>query len=65
MNQVVVGSFLTGNQHEQKQKKQKHDYVSIAAPTAAVPISSADPWTSLASDSRDKPTDINVYLPGV
>ncbi|KAG6634218.1 AT-hook motif nuclear-localized protein 1-like [Carya illinoinensis] len=63
--QVVVGSFLTGNQHEQKHKKQKHDYVSIATPTAAVPISSADPWTSLPSDSRDKPTDINVFLPGV
>lgn len=65
MNQVVVGSFLTGNQHEQKHKKQKHNFVSIATPTAAVPISSAEPWTSLPSDSRDKPTDINVFLPGV
>jgi len=61
--QVVVGSFLAGNQHEQKPKKQKHEYVSIAAPTAAVPISSADPW-SLPPDSRHKPTDINVSLPG-
>lgn len=25
MNQVVVGSFLAGNQHEQEQKKQKHE----------------------------------------
>lgn len=64
MNQVVVGSFLAGNQHEQKPKKQKHEYVSIAAPTAAVPISSADPWSSLPPDSRNKPTDINVSLPG-
>ncbi|XP_059444807.1 AT-hook motif nuclear-localized protein 1 [Corylus avellana] len=62
--QVVVGSFLAGNQHEQKPKKQKHEYVSIAAPTAAVPISSADPWSSLPPDSRNKPTDINVSLPG-
>jgi len=62
--QVVVGSFLAGNQHEQKPKKQKHEYVSVAAPTAAVPISSADPWSSLPPDSRNKPTDINVSLPG-
>ncbi|KAF5478403.1 hypothetical protein F2P56_004964 [Juglans regia] len=62
--QVVVGSFLTGNQHEQKPKKLKHEYVSIATPTAAVPISSADPWSSLPPDSRNKPTDINVSLPG-
>ncbi|XP_040988469.1 AT-hook motif nuclear-localized protein 1-like [Juglans microcarpa x Juglans regia] len=62
--QVVVGSFLTGNQHEQKPKKLKHEYVSIATPTAAVPISSADPWPSLPPDSRNKPTDINVSLPG-
>ncbi|KAG2681389.1 hypothetical protein I3843_11G141900 [Carya illinoinensis] len=62
--QVVVGSFLTGNQHEQKPKKLKHEYVSIATPTAAVPISSAEPWSSLPPDSRNKPTDINVTLPG-
>lgn len=74
--QVVVGSFLTGNQHEQKPKKQKHEYVTTATATAAVPISSADPkystsssfrgdnWSSLPPDSRNKPTDINVSLPG-
>ncbi|XP_038724554.1 AT-hook motif nuclear-localized protein 1-like [Tripterygium wilfordii] len=71
--QVVIGSFLAGNQHEQKQKKPKQDFISTAAPTAAVPISSADPrsnlspspfqgdnWSSLPSDSRNKPTDINA-----
>ncbi|XP_015868718.3 AT-hook motif nuclear-localized protein 1 [Ziziphus jujuba] len=77
--QVVVGSFLAGNQHEQKPKKQKHDYISVATPTAAIPISSADPkanltstgsfrgdsWSSLPQDStRNKSTDINVSLPG-
>lgn len=74
--QVVVGSFLAGNQHEQKHKKQKNEPISIATPTAAVPISSADPkgnlstssfrgdgWSSLPSDSRNKPTDINASLP--
>ncbi|CAB4310136.1 unnamed protein product [Prunus armeniaca] len=75
--QVVVGSFLSGNQHEQKPKKQKHDYISNATPTMAVPISSVDPkpnfssstsfrgdnWSSLPSDPKTK-TDINVSLPG-
>ncbi|PON92886.1 PPC domain containing protein [Trema orientale] len=76
--QVVVGSFLAGNQHEQKPKKQKHEYISNTTPTAAIPISSADPranltssasfrgdnWSSLAADSKTKATDINVSLPG-
>ncbi|XP_022759332.1 AT-hook motif nuclear-localized protein 1-like [Durio zibethinus] len=74
--QVVVGSFLAGNQHEQKPKKQKHESISVATPMAAIPVSSADPisniassfqgdsWPSLPSDSRNKPTDINVSLPG-
>ncbi|XWS49026.1 hypothetical protein CRYUN_Cryun13aG0128200 [Craigia yunnanensis] len=74
--QVVVGSFLAGNQHEQKPKKQKLEPISAATPMAAIPVSSADPklnistsfrgdsWFSLPSDSRNKPTDINVSLPG-
>lgn len=88
--QIVVGSFLTGNQHEQKTKKQKMDSISIAAPTAAIPISSSaemedpygqrtsattkqnlsspsfrgDNWSAYPIDSRNKPTDINVTLPG-
>ncbi|MBA0680564.1 hypothetical protein Goari_012256 [Gossypium aridum] len=74
--QVVVGSFLAGNQHEQKPKKQKDESFSVATPVAAVPVSSADPksnitssfrsesWSPLPSDSRNNPTDINVSLPG-
>ncbi|KAF2313171.1 hypothetical protein GH714_009591 [Hevea brasiliensis] len=75
--QVVVGSFLAGNQHEQKPKKQKPDSIStVVTPTVAMPISTADPkpnlssssfrgdsWSPLPSDSRNKPTDINVSLP--
>ncbi|TXG52831.1 hypothetical protein EZV62_022000 [Acer yangbiense] len=74
--QVVVGSFLVGNQHEQKPKKQKHETISmVSTPAAAVPISSADlkgnlstssshgdSWSSLPSDSRNKPTDINAMF---
>ncbi|KAG4118508.1 hypothetical protein ERO13_D11G020400v2 [Gossypium hirsutum] len=74
--QVVVGSFLAGNQHEQNLKKQKHDSVTISAatPMAVIPISSADPKLNISSsfrgdtwsptDSRNKPTDINASLPG-
>ncbi|KAL0310473.1 UNVERIFIED_CONTAM: AT-hook motif nuclear-localized protein 1, partial [Sesamum calycinum] len=70
--QIVVGSFLAGNQLEQKTKKHKPESMSII-PTAAIPISSAgmeetyhtspsfrgDSWSSMPSDSRSKPTDIN------
>ena len=73
--QVVVGSFLAGNQHEQKHKKQKNEFMSAAIPTAAVPISTADPIPNLSTSSSfrgenwsampaDKPTDINVSMPG-
>ncbi|GAV70362.1 DUF296 domain-containing protein [Cephalotus follicularis] len=75
--QVVVGSFLAGNQHEQKPKKQKYETISAITTTAAIPISNADPrsnlsspsfrgdnWSSVPSDSRNKLTDINVSLPG-
>ncbi|XAR55003.1 hypothetical protein NMG60_11030369 [Bertholletia excelsa] len=90
--QIVVGSFLAGNQHEQQPKKQKTESIKTVTPTAAVPISSAemedtysgprtsitttpqpnlsssasfrgDNWSSLPSESRPKPTDINVSLP--
>lgn len=40
-SQIVVGSFLTGSQHEQKIKKQKTDNITTAVPTAAMPISAA------------------------
>ncbi|KAM7494143.1 hypothetical protein LguiB_028752 [Lonicera macranthoides] len=89
--QIVVGSFLTGNQHEQKTKKQKNDSITIMGPTSTIPISSAEieepygqqhasatpkqnlsspsfrgenNWSSFAPESRNKPTDINVTLPG-
>ncbi|XP_022995666.1 AT-hook motif nuclear-localized protein 1-like [Cucurbita maxima] len=75
--QVVVGSFLSGNQQEQKPKKPKQDTISTPSPTAAIPISCVDPksnlspsssfrgdnWSMLPNDSRNKPTDINVPLP--
>ncbi|KAJ8766116.1 hypothetical protein K2173_021633 [Erythroxylum novogranatense] len=74
--QVIVGSFLTGNQHEQKNKKQKHETISIFTQAAVVPISAADPksnlpptsfhgdgWSSFPSDSRNKLADINVAPP--
>ncbi|KAK4743882.1 hypothetical protein SAY87_010194 [Trapa incisa] len=71
--QVVVGSFLSGNQHEQK-KQPKHDPISAAIPTAAVPISTANPKgnistspsylgdnsSSLPSDSKNKPADMDA-----
>lgn len=75
---MVVGSFLAGtDQQDQKQKKNKHDFM-LSNPTAAIPISSAadhrtihsvsslpvnNTWqTSLASDPRNKHSDINVNL---
>ncbi|KAE9606910.1 hypothetical protein Lal_00025894 [Lupinus albus] len=77
--QVVVGSFLASNQHE-KPKKHKLETLSTATPTAAVPVSIADPVTVLSSsssfradnwsvvpvatDTRNNTTDINVSLPG-
>ncbi|THG14014.1 hypothetical protein TEA_022787 [Camellia sinensis var. sinensis] len=91
---IVVGSFLAGNQHEQKPKKQKTESITTSTqPTAAIPISSAsteiedtfgvqhtsttpkpnlsssssfrvDNWSPLPPDSRNKPTDINLTLPG-
>ncbi|KAK8687493.1 hypothetical protein V6N13_086305 [Hibiscus sabdariffa] len=74
--QVVVGSFLAGNQHEQNVKKQKHESMTISAatPMSVIPISSADPKLNISSsfhndtwspnDSRNKPTDINASLHG-
>lgn len=60
--QVVVGSFLAGNQHEQKPKKQKHDAIStVPLQTSTIPISAADNWSALQPDLRNnKQTDINV-----
>ncbi|XP_075517989.1 AT-hook motif nuclear-localized protein 1-like [Primulina tabacum] len=74
--QIVVGSFLVGNQHEQKTKKHKPESMAII-PTAAIPISSAgvedayhtsssfrgDSWSSMPPESKNNATDINVSLP--
>ncbi|GMJ15017.1 AT-hook motif nuclear-localized protein 1 [Hibiscus trionum] len=74
--QVVVGSFLAGNQHEPNMKKQKHESMTISAamPMSIIPISSADPKLNISSsfrtdtlsstDSRNKPADINASLHG-
>ncbi|XP_055819658.1 AT-hook motif nuclear-localized protein 1-like [Solanum dulcamara] len=77
--QIVVGSFLAGNQHEQKPKKNKLEPITAAVVPLSTPDieepynhSSAKPtmpassinWSSsLAPDSRNKPADINVTLP--
>lgn len=76
-NQVVVGSFLAGDQHEQKTKHPKHDILSTTNQSGIVPIPLSEPsvilstspsyrgdnWSSLPSDSRSKTTDINVSMP--
>ncbi|KAL9231079.1 hypothetical protein vseg_006344 [Gypsophila vaccaria] len=38
--QIMVGSFLAGNQHEEKPKKQKSDYIISAPPSSTVNFSS-------------------------
>ncbi|KAE8662704.1 AT-hook motif nuclear-localized protein 1 [Hibiscus syriacus] len=66
--QVVVGSFLAGNQHEQNLKKQKPQSmtisaattISVATPVSIFPISSADPKLNISSSFRTdtwSPTD--------
>ncbi|KAL4339386.1 hypothetical protein GQ457_08G027290 [Hibiscus cannabinus] len=54
---------------------QKHESISVATPVAAIPVSTADTksnittsfhsssWSTLPSDTRNKPTDINVHVP--
>lgn len=69
--QVVVGSFLAGNQHEQKPKKQKIEVISTAIPTAVIPLSSVtdpvplltssscfrgDNWSAIPADNRNNTT---------
>lgn len=76
-NQVVVGSFLAGDQHEQKTKNPKHDILPTTNQSGVHPMPLSDPsvilstspsyrgdnWSSLPSDSRSKTTDINVSVP--
>ncbi|KAK7346664.1 hypothetical protein VNO80_21187 [Phaseolus coccineus] len=75
--QVVVGSFLAGNQHEQKPRKHKHEVITSVTPAAVVPISTLDPipilssatsirgesWSTMPAEAKNKPADINVSLP--
>ncbi|CAA3033809.1 AT-hook motif nuclear-localized protein 1-like isoform X2 [Olea europaea var. sylvestris] len=73
--QIVVGSFLAGNQHEQKTKK--HKAVSTTVTPAAIPISTTgvdDPYRtspsfhednwSMHPNSMNQPAEINVAVPG-
>ncbi|KAK6158061.1 hypothetical protein DH2020_005375 [Rehmannia glutinosa] len=73
--QIVIGSFLAGNQLEPKTKKHKPESMTII-PASSIPISNAgmddayhtspsfrgDSWSSMPPDSRNKPTDINATL---
>ncbi|KAK6137666.1 hypothetical protein DH2020_028592 [Rehmannia glutinosa] len=73
--QIVIGSFLAGNQLEPKTKKHKPESMTII-PASSIPISNAgmddayhtspsfrgDSWSSMPPDSRNKPTDINAAL---
>ncbi|XP_009780756.1 AT-hook motif nuclear-localized protein 1 [Nicotiana tabacum] len=76
--QIVVGSFLAGNQHQQTTKKNKLEPIIAAVPLSSaenedsynhssakqiMPASSINWSSSLAPDSRNKPADINVTLP--
>ncbi|KAK4435155.1 AT-hook motif nuclear-localized protein 1 [Sesamum alatum] len=75
--QIVIGSFLAGNQLEQKTKKHKPESMTII-PAAPVPIPSAgtedtyntsssfrgDSWSSLPPNTTNKATDINIALHG-
>ncbi|KAK9698680.1 hypothetical protein RND81_08G123100 [Saponaria officinalis] len=72
--QIVVGSFLAGNQHEEKPKKQKSDYIISGPPTSTVNFSSiglqenyggprhpasATGYSSFREDTRNGSTDHN------
>jgi len=51
MYQVVVGSFLANEQHEQKLETQKNEVTSNVTPTAAAPVSTAGTIRNLSSPS--------------
>ncbi|XP_057478038.1 AT-hook motif nuclear-localized protein 1-like [Actinidia eriantha] len=57
--QIVVGSFLAGNQHEQKPKKQKTESATTALPTAADPISSVEVDKTYGGPETAAPTKPN------
>ncbi|XP_022152758.1 AT-hook motif nuclear-localized protein 1-like, partial [Momordica charantia] len=56
--QVVVGSFLSGNQHEQKPKKPKQD---VILPVSALPISSAEPKSYTTTTTTTTPTTTSSF----
>ncbi|XP_074317547.1 AT-hook motif nuclear-localized protein 1-like isoform X2 [Silene latifolia] len=72
--QIVVGSFLAGNQHEQNPKKQKSEFIISGAPTSTVNFSnvgvhenyggphnhgSASRYSSFHEDTKNGSTDHN------
>ncbi|KAH0643164.1 hypothetical protein KY290_034769 [Solanum tuberosum] len=72
--QIVIGSFLAGDQHEQRTKKNKPEPIIAAVPLPetedpyhssvkqTTPTSSSfrvDNWS--APDSRNKPAEINIH----
>ncbi|CAN0908654.1 AT-hook motif nuclear-localized protein 1 [Linum grandiflorum] len=67
--QVVVGSFLAGNQHEQNPKKHNNHNSFTITTTSAIPVSVADPtptpfrgdtWSAAPPDSRSNQNEINM-----
>ncbi|KAL2902199.1 AT-hook motif nuclear-localized protein 1 [Bienertia sinuspersici] len=72
--QIVVGSFLAGNQHEQKPKKQKSEYIISGPPTSTVHFSNSGmrdsyggqgyhtSYTSFQGDARNGSADHNESM---
>ncbi|MCD7446963.1 hypothetical protein HAX54_020741 [Datura stramonium] len=76
--QIVIGSFLAGDQHEQRSKKNKSESIVAAVPLPTTEmedpchpsVNQTTPASSSfrvdnwsAPDSRNKPAEINVTLP--
>ena len=64
--QVVVGSFLPGNQHDQKSKKQKNESIpATVAPNptmAAAPASNAEKEEGISVLSQQNPNALKPNL---
>lgn len=72
--QIVVGSFLAGNEHEQLAKKQNRTESPTVIPASSISIPSvvdahhsstfrSDSWSATPPNTLNKPADINVTLP--